>query len=75
MFASASGVLHFCQDCNNLLYPKVDAQRRIIVYACHICQYSEIIENQLVCRNDLLTVTKCVSVLVRDDLFSDGSRR
>jgi hypothetical protein len=56
--------LHFCQECNNLLYPKADAQRRIIVYACRICQYSEIVENQLVYRNDLLTVTKCASVPV-----------
>ena len=61
---SQKASLHFCQECNNLLYPKADAQRRIIVYACRICQYSEIVENQLVYRNDLLTVTKCVSVPV-----------
>ena len=45
---SQKASLHFCQECNNLLYPKADAQRRIIVYACRICQYSEIVENQLV---------------------------
>ena len=61
---SQKASLHFCQECNNLLYPKADAQRRIIVYACRICQYSEIVENQLVYRNDLLTVTKCASVPV-----------
>ena len=71
----AMASLHFCQECNNLLYPKADAQRRIIVYACRICQYSEIVENQLVYRNDLLTVTKCVSVPVQDVSFSDASRR
>jgi len=67
--------LHFCQECNNLLYPKADTQRRIIVYACRICQYNEIVENQLVYRNDLLTVTKCVSVSAKDDPFADRSRR
>ena len=67
--------LHFCQECNNLLYPKADAQRRIIVYACRICQYSEIVENQLVYRNDLLTVTKCAFVPVPDVPFPDGLRR
>ena len=72
---SQKASLHFCQECNNLLYPKADAQRRIIVYACRICQYSEIVENQLVYRNDLLTVTKCASVPVQDVPFSDGSRR
>jgi hypothetical protein len=71
----AKASLHFCQECNNLLYPKADAQRRIIVYACRICQYSEIVENQLVYRNDLLTVTKYASVSLQNDSFSDGSRR
>ncbi|KAF9793188.1 hypothetical protein BJ322DRAFT_1033234 [Thelephora terrestris] len=50
--------LHFCSECNNLLYPKADPQRRIMVYACRICPYDEIGENKCVYRNDLLTVTK-----------------
>jgi hypothetical protein len=59
-----------------LLYPKADAQRRIIVYACRICQYNEIVENQLVYRNDLLTVTKCVCLfLLRMDPSADRLRR
>ena len=52
--------LHFCSECNNLLYPKADPQRRIMVYACRICNYDEIGENKCVYRNDLLTVTKYV---------------
>jgi len=64
--------LHFCQECNNLLYPKADAQRRIIVYACRICQYNEIVENQLVYRNDLLTVTK-EQVGITTDLGADAT--
>jgi DNA-directed RNA polymerase II subunit RPB9 len=31
-----------------------------MVYACRICEFSEIGDNALVYRNDLLTVTKCV---------------
>lgn len=53
--------LHFCQECNNLLYPKADPERRIMVYGCRICQYDEMVDNSCVYRNDLLTVTKCVS--------------
>lgn len=53
--------LHFCQECNNLLYPKADTQRRMMVYGCRICQYDEIVDNKCVYRNDLLTVTKCVA--------------
>ncbi|TFL06810.1 hypothetical protein BDV98DRAFT_499224 [Pterulicium gracile] len=50
--------LHFCSECNNLLYPKADPQRRLMVYACRICAYEEGGDNKCVYRNDLLTVTK-----------------
>ncbi|KZT04846.1 uncharacterized protein LAESUDRAFT_285947 [Laetiporus sulphureus 93-53] len=62
--------LHFCSECNNLLYPKADQQRRIMVYACRICNYDEIGENKCVYRNDLLTVTK-EQVGVTTDLMND----
>ncbi|KAI0783239.1 hypothetical protein C8Q75DRAFT_784499 [Abortiporus biennis] len=62
--------LHFCAECNNLLYPKADPQRRIMVYACRICVYDEITENKCVYRNDLLTVTK-EQVGVTNDLMTD----
>lgn len=55
---SAKVTLHFCQDCNNLLYPKADPIRRTMVYACRICEYNTVVDNALVYRNDLLTVTK-----------------
>jgi len=51
--------LHFCSECNNLLYPKAEQQRRTMVYACRICpSVDETVENGLVYRNDLLNVTK-----------------
>ncbi|EJD01921.1 uncharacterized protein FOMMEDRAFT_168509 [Fomitiporia mediterranea MF3/22] len=62
--------LHFCSECNNMLYPKADAQRRVMVFACRICTYDEIVENKCVYRNDLLTVTK-EQVGVTTDLGSD----
>ncbi|KAJ7474832.1 hypothetical protein FB451DRAFT_276592 [Mycena latifolia] len=62
--------LHFCSECNNLLYPKADQQRRIMVYACRICTYDELGENKCVYRNDLLTVTK-EQVGVTTDLGTD----
>lgn len=54
--------LHFCAECNNMLYPKADSQRRVMVFACRICDHDELSENKCVYRNDLLTVTKCVVV-------------
>ncbi|KAJ7216374.1 hypothetical protein GGX14DRAFT_604503 [Mycena pura] len=62
--------LHFCSECNNLLYPKADPQRRVMVYACRICQYEELSDNKCVYRNDLLTVTK-EQVGVTTDLGTD----
>ncbi|KAI0251870.1 hypothetical protein BJV78DRAFT_1207340 [Lactifluus subvellereus] len=51
--------LHFCSECNNLLYPKAEQQRRTMVYACRICpSVDETVENGLVYRNDLLNITK-----------------
>lgn len=57
--------LHFCSECNNLLYPKADPERRVMLYACRICTYDEIGDNQCVYRNDLLTVTKYVICCLR----------
>ncbi|KZT35187.1 hypothetical protein SISSUDRAFT_1009045 [Sistotremastrum suecicum HHB10207 ss-3] len=50
--------LHFCHECNNLLYPKADPERRVMVYACRICEYDELGENKCVYRNDLQVVTQ-----------------
>ncbi|THH04308.1 hypothetical protein EW145_g5618 [Phellinidium pouzarii] len=57
-------------ECNNMLYPKADQQRRVMVFACRICNYDEIGENKCVYKNDLLTVTK-EQVGVIQDLGSD----
>ncbi|KAN0111657.1 hypothetical protein V8E52_008218 [Russula decolorans] len=51
--------LHFCSECNNLLYPKAEQQRRTMVYACRICpNVDETVDSGLVYRNDLLNITK-----------------
>lgn len=53
--------LHFCSECNNLLYPKAEQQRRTMVYACRICpSVDETVDSGLVYRNDLLNITKWV---------------
>ncbi|EAU85382.2 DNA-directed RNA polymerase II [Coprinopsis cinerea okayama7 len=62
--------LHFCAECNNLLYPKGDNARQQLAYACRICSYEEVVENKCVYKDDLLTVTK-EQVGVTTDLGSD----
>ena len=59
---SAKVTLHFCENCNNLLYPKADPGRRTMAYACRICENETFVDNALVYRNVLLTVTKCVAL-------------
>jgi hypothetical protein len=61
---SPQASLHFCSECNNLLYPKAEQQRRTMVYACRICpSVDETVDSGLVYRNDLLNITKWVSFI------------
>ncbi|PCH35776.1 hypothetical protein WOLCODRAFT_140073 [Wolfiporia cocos MD-104 SS10] len=62
--------LHFCSECNNLLYPKADPTRRAMVYACRICAFDMLGDNKCVYRDDLLTVTK-EQIGVTTDLMND----
>ncbi|CCA73880.1 probable DNA-directed RNA polymerase II 14.5 kDa polypeptide [Serendipita indica DSM 11827] len=51
--------LRFCQECNNLLYPKTQPGIPQLIFACRMCNFSELTEGSgLVYRNDLLTVTR-----------------
>lgn len=31
--------IRFCQECNNMLYPKEDKENKILLYACRNCDY------------------------------------
>jgi len=33
--------IKFCQECNNMLYPKEDRDNRSLEYACRNCEYKE----------------------------------
>ena len=30
--------IRFCQECNNMLYPKEDKQNRVLLYACRLVE-------------------------------------
>ncbi|EJW01577.1 hypothetical protein EDEG_03862 [Edhazardia aedis USNM 41457] len=32
--------IRFCQDCNNILYPKEDPSQRLLYLACRTCDYT-----------------------------------
>ncbi|KAH8918195.1 hypothetical protein BT69DRAFT_1268110 [Atractiella rhizophila] len=62
--------LRFCQECNNLLYPKADKVHSVLLYACHRCNYNEETLNNCVYRNDLKRETK-ENAGATQDLASD----
>nr|GLL47900.1 DNA-directed RNA polymerases II, IV and V subunit 9B isoform X2 [Ipomoea trifida] len=41
----------FCCECNNILYPKEDKARKILLYACRNCDHQEEADNNYVYRN------------------------
>ncbi|PKU75205.1 hypothetical protein MA16_Dca022447 [Dendrobium catenatum] len=43
--------MKFCPECNNLLYPKEDKKRKILLSACRTCSYTEVAESNCVYRN------------------------
>ncbi|KAK8946541.1 hypothetical protein KSP39_PZI007139 [Platanthera zijinensis] len=45
--------LKFCRDCNNILYPKEDKERKILLYACGICSHQEEADDNIVYRYEI----------------------
>ncbi|TIC21115.1 cytochrome b5 [Wallemia mellicola] len=50
--------LKFCQNCNNLLYPREDRERRTLLFACRNCNFEESAVEARVYRNDLMRQSK-----------------
>ena len=38
--------IRFCQECNNMLYPKEDKQNRVLLYACRYLSLSSLLSLQ-----------------------------
>ncbi|XP_065185269.1 DNA-directed RNA polymerase II subunit RPB9-like [Sycon ciliatum] len=49
---SASGPgfvgIKFCQECNNMLYPKEDKERKTLLYSCRNCDYYQEADNNCI---------------------------
>lgn len=56
VIANARFPLHTCS--NNLLYPEVDRTTLTLLNACRNCNYKEEARNNMVFRNDLMSVSK-----------------
>ena len=62
--------IRFCQECNNMLYPKEDRENKVLLYACRNCDYKQIAENNCVYVNkithDIDELSRIVPEVVHD---------
>ncbi|PIA16942.1 DNA-directed RNA polymerase II subunit RPB9 [Coemansia reversa NRRL 1564] len=58
--------IKFCQDCSNMLYPRVDQVHRRLMYACRNCNYEEEAQNNCVFRHGVLHVPSEKTMMVTD---------
>ncbi|GJN08032.1 hypothetical protein PR202_ga25917 [Eleusine coracana subsp. coracana] len=45
--------MKFCRECNNILYPKEERDRRALLFACRNCEHQEISDYNCVYRNEV----------------------
>ncbi|XP_003559043.1 DNA-directed RNA polymerases II, IV and V subunit 9A [Brachypodium distachyon] len=45
--------MKFCRECNNILYPKEEKDRRVLLFACRNCEHQEVSDNTCVYRNEV----------------------
>ncbi|KAG0418459.1 hypothetical protein HPB47_004807 [Ixodes persulcatus] len=62
--------IKFCQECNNMLYPKEDKENRVLLYACRNCDYQQVADNNCIYVNKIThevdELTQIVSDVVHD---------
>merc|ERR1712080_813414 len=62
--------IRFCQECNNMLYPKEDKENKVLLYACRNCDYKELAVNNCIYVNkivhDVDELTQIVTDVIAD---------
>ncbi|KAJ3640417.1 hypothetical protein Zmor_016738 [Zophobas morio] len=46
--------IRFCQECNNMLYPKEDKENKILLYACRNCDYKQHADSKCIYVNKIM---------------------
>jgi len=46
--------IRFCQECNNMLYPKEDKDNKILLYACRNCDYKQEADSNCIYVNKIM---------------------
>ncbi|XP_054082792.1 DNA-directed RNA polymerase II subunit RPB9 isoform X2 [Zeugodacus cucurbitae] len=63
--------IRFCQECNNMLYPKEDKENKVLLYACRNCDYKQEADSNCIYVNKIMheidiTRSSCQLILFRD---------
>merc|ERR1712221_9852 len=58
--------IRFCQECNNMLYPKEDKKMKILLYSCRNCDYQEKAFNSCIYVNRVVHDTNEMTMIVAD---------
>lgn len=62
--------IKFCQECNNMLYPKEDKERKVLQYSCRNCDYKETSSNSCIYVNMIVQdVNEMVQIIA--DVVAD----
>ncbi|CAH0600831.1 unnamed protein product [Chrysodeixis includens] len=46
--------IQFCQECNNMLYPREDKNNKVLLYACRNCDYKQLADSNCVYVNKIM---------------------
>ncbi|XP_031564815.1 DNA-directed RNA polymerase II subunit RPB9-like [Actinia tenebrosa] len=58
--------IKFCQECNNMLYPKEDKENKILLYACRNCDYQQESDNTCIYVNKITHEVNEMTQIVGD---------
>lgn len=64
-------MMHFCQVCGNLLYPREDKGRKKLVMVCARCEFKEDAEESLVYKHTLQKTVTSALEAINPDLIHD----
>ena len=58
--------IRFCQECNNMLYPKEDKENRVLLYACRNCDYRQMADSCCIYVNKIMHEADELTAIVTD---------
>ena len=58
--------IRFCQECNNMLYPKEDKENKVLLYACRNCDYRQMADSCCIYVNKIMHEVDEITSIVTD---------